>query len=197
MLTPWAEKTIKESADLTIGWSVCGIGDAQYQVHDFKSGGIVDLRERTCSCRVWQLTGLPCGHVVMVLTFLKQETSAHMALDAYKVDTYVRTYEECVYPIPEPRNWVMSEDMMIVRAPIMEKSQVGRPKNTNRIPSQGEEPIIRVCGRCGERGHNSRTCTSYVPLKKKQVKKGVGHRVVGPKRRKKPQQDYLTFDFTC
>ncbi|GKA83211.1 hypothetical protein Tco_0789959 [Tanacetum coccineum] len=33
-----------------------------------------------------------------------------------------------------------------------------RPKNTDRIKSQGEEPIQVRCSRCGVRGHNRTTC---------------------------------------
>ncbi|CAI9290613.1 unnamed protein product [Lactuca saligna] len=125
------------------GWSVSGVDNTTYQVHDFKSSGIVNLRENTYSCRYWQLTGLPCGHVIMVLTHLKNDHCAHMAIDAYKIETYRRAYEQAVYPLLELSDWEAPDELMIVNPPVMEIHQAGRPKNTNRIPSQGEEPKIR------------------------------------------------------
>ncbi|XP_023734142.1 uncharacterized protein LOC111882006 [Lactuca sativa] len=88
ILTKWAEDMVKKNKKGIQGWLVSGVNNTTYQVHDFKSGGIVNLREKTCSCRYWQLTGLPCGHVIMVLTHLKNDCCGHMAIDAYKIDTY-------------------------------------------------------------------------------------------------------------
>ncbi|KAL7597592.1 hypothetical protein Lser_V15G22038 [Lactuca serriola] len=47
VLTEWAEKVVRKNEERTIGWSVSGVSDAIYQVHDFKHGGIVDLRQET------------------------------------------------------------------------------------------------------------------------------------------------------
>ena len=44
----------------------------------------------------------------------------------------------------------------------MDNPQAGRPKNTDRIPSQGEEPRVRHCGRCGEAGHQRGQCKQPV-----------------------------------
>nr|KAJ0209570.1 hypothetical protein LSAT_V11C400169650 [Lactuca sativa] len=59
VLTEWAEKVVSKNEDRTTGWSVSGVSDAIYQVHDFKHGGIVDLRQETCTCKHWEGTGLP------------------------------------------------------------------------------------------------------------------------------------------
>ena len=82
ILTKWAEDMVKKNKEGIQRWSVSGVDNTTYQVHDFKSGGIVNLREKTCSCRYWQLTGLPCGHVIMVLTHLKNDHCRHMTIDA-------------------------------------------------------------------------------------------------------------------
>ena len=126
---------VKKNKEGIQGWSVSSVDNTTYQVHDFKSGGIVNLREKTCSCRYWQLTGLPCGHVIMVLMHLKNENCGHMAIDAYKIETYRRTYEQAVYPLSELSDWEVPDYLMIVNPPVMEIHQAGRPKNTNRIPS--------------------------------------------------------------
>nr|GFA49252.1 transposase, MuDR, MULE transposase domain protein [Tanacetum cinerariifolium] len=41
----------------------------------------------------------------------------------------------------------------------MDNPMPGRPKNTNRIPSQGEEPRIIHSSRCNEQGHERTTTT--------------------------------------
>ncbi|KAL3640507.1 hypothetical protein CASFOL_001715 [Castilleja foliolosa] len=40
---------------------------------------------------------------------------------------------------------------------------IGRPDNTSRILSQGEEPpLVKTCGKCKKKGHNRRTCKDPV-----------------------------------
>ncbi|XP_042756596.1 uncharacterized protein LOC111896233 [Lactuca sativa] len=88
VLTEWAEKVVSKNEECMTGWSVSGVPDAIYQVHDFKHGGIVDLRQETCTCKYWEVTGLPCGHVIMVLKHLKKTNFRHLTIDAYKMETY-------------------------------------------------------------------------------------------------------------
>ncbi|CAI9280984.1 unnamed protein product [Lactuca saligna] len=163
------------SVDRTTGWSVSGVSDAIYQVPDFKHGGIVDLRQDTCTCKYWEGTGLPCGHVIMVLNHLKKTNLGHLAIDAYKMETYRSMYEDPVYPLPELCDWEIPVEMMIVKSPIMDTRQAGRPRNRNRISSQGEEPIVRRCSRCDSTKHNAATCPELVPKKQKRLQKVVRH----------------------
>nr|KAJ0220118.1 hypothetical protein LSAT_V11C200067360 [Lactuca sativa] len=148
VLTKWTEKVVSKNEERTTGWSVSGVSDAIYEVHDFKHGGIVYLRQATCTCKYWEGTGLPCGHVIMVLKHLKKTNFGHLAIDAYKMETYRSTYEEPVYPLPEPCDWEIPVEMMVVKPSIMDTRQAGRPRNKNRILSQGEEPIVRRCSKC-------------------------------------------------
>ncbi|KAL7589138.1 hypothetical protein Lser_V15G39640 [Lactuca serriola] len=152
------------------GWSVSGINNTTYQVHDFKSGSIVHLREKACSCKYWQLTSLSCGHV-MVLKHLKNDHCGHMAIDAYKIETYRRIYEQTVFPLSELSDWEVLDDLMVVNPLVMEIRQAGRPKNTNHIPSQGEEQKIRRCSRCHHTTHNARMCKEIVPKNQSKSKK--------------------------
>ena len=186
VLTKWAEKMVEKTNDEIRGWSVSGVSDTVYQVHDFKSGGIVDLREQTCSCKYLDLTGLPCGHVIMVLSFLRKDNCGHLALDAYKIDNYQNTYEESVYPLPEARDWEVPHDFMVVNPPLMDKRQAGRPRNTNRIPSQGEEPIRRKCSRCGSTTHTARNCSALVPMRANNSRRRSRNLEVEPNEGKKP-----------
>lgn len=63
---------------------------------------------------------------------------------------------------------------MFVNPPVMEIRQVGRTKNTNCIPSQGEEPKIRRCSRFHNITHNARTCEKIVPNKQNKSRKCSG-----------------------
>ena len=78
--------------------------------------------------------------------------------------------------------------MMVVKPPILDTRQAGRPRNRNRIPSQGEEPIVRRCSRCDSTTHNAATCPTLVPKKQKRLEKLVRHQVVTQKEKGKGQK---------
>ena len=48
----------------------------------------------------------------------------------------------------------------------MVKPQSGRPKNKDRVRSQGEDPVPIKCGRCGNLGHKRERCRETLPKKK-------------------------------
>ncbi|CAI9279187.1 unnamed protein product [Lactuca saligna] len=81
------------------------------------------------------------------------------------------TYEESVYPLPKSCDWEISAEMMVVKPPIMDTRQAGRPRNRNHIPSQGEEPIVRRYRRCDSTTHNAMTCPTLVPMNQKRLEK--------------------------
>nr|KAJ0207898.1 hypothetical protein LSAT_V11C500268790 [Lactuca sativa] len=87
VLTEWAEKVVSKNEEHTTGWSISSVSDEIYQVHDFKYGGIVNLRQETCTCKYREGIGLPSGHVIMVLKHLKKVKFGHLAIDAYKMET--------------------------------------------------------------------------------------------------------------
>ena len=182
VLTDWAEKMVKKTEGLSIGWQVAGVNEHVYEVTDFKHGAIVDLRQGTCTCRYWQLNGLPCGHVIVVLSHLKKSNFGHFATEDYKMGTYRSTYVEAVFPLPEQRDWEVPDDLMVVYPPVMDTRQAGRPKNKNRIPSQGEERQPRHCSRCGSTTHNVARCGEILPMNPKKTRKsraGTGSRSKG------------------
>ncbi|XP_052621443.1 uncharacterized protein LOC128127114 [Lactuca sativa] len=106
----------------------------------------------------WQIDGLSCGHVIKVLTLNRYEDCSEFALKAYFTETLRKTYEESVNPLPSPSEWEIPDDLMIVKPPIMERRQPGRPRNNDRIPSQGERPIRHECSTCGHFGHTRNDC---------------------------------------
>lgn len=67
-----------------------------------------------------------------------------MAIDAYKIETYRRTYEEVIYPPPEHGDQEVPDDLMVAKPMVMEIRQAGRLKNTNRIPHKVKKDSKKV-----------------------------------------------------
>jgi hypothetical protein len=151
-------------------WKVLGIDkDRVYEVRDTKKRHIVDLEQGECTCRQWQLSGLPCGHVCAVGRFAGLTSVKKLAKAWFYNTTLKGTYEDMVYPLKDMTMWDTPDDIQVVSPPIVCNRRPGRPKKRNRIPSQGEVPTIIRCGRCGRPGHNRLTCNATIVIEKVEI----------------------------
>ncbi|RYQ85537.1 uncharacterized protein [Arachis hypogaea] len=67
----------------------------------------VNLHQRTCTCNVWQLTGMPCRHAVaaMYKIRLKPEEFVHKWLTMQSIRD---TYKHCIKPVNSEEYWIPS-----------------------------------------------------------------------------------------
>ncbi|KAL4289626.1 hypothetical protein GQ457_14G018530 [Hibiscus cannabinus] len=128
---------------------------------------IVDLDEKSCSCRKWDLSGIPCAHAISAIWFNKEHPEAYV--DAcYTVDTQKKIYEEAINPIRGKTSWPSST--FIPKPPIQQPKQPGRPKMKRKKESDELTPqkekfaklmkigVSMTCSKCGQQGHNKRSC---------------------------------------
>ena len=64
----------------------------------------VNIQDKTCSCRKWGLTGIPCKHVVFALNFLGLSAEDYFS-DWCKVETFLRCYNQLMSPINGKEMW--------------------------------------------------------------------------------------------
>ena len=72
-LTPYADRKIGNRVNKSLRWQVNLVTNMIFEMLDANKNGTVNLDDRTCSCRQWQLSGLPCGHVIAVTRKFKQD----------------------------------------------------------------------------------------------------------------------------
>ena len=89
---------------------------------------IVDINERTCTCRVWQVIGLPCTHAASFIGSIRQAKWENYVDCCYTTTTYLKAYRDGISPMPDKSLWEKAEDSPQVKPPEI-KPQVGRPKN--------------------------------------------------------------------
>ncbi|GJR77224.1 transposase, MuDR, MULE transposase domain protein [Tanacetum coccineum] len=92
-------------------------------------------------CRKWKLSGIPCCHVIAVGKVMGCTDCSELALGWFRKTTLYSTYQELVYPVGEPSTWQCPDGLQVVKPPNMNFRPSGKPKNTNRMKSQGEELI--------------------------------------------------------
>lgn len=132
----------------------------------------VNLSQRTCSCRYWQLSGLPCCHAISCIYKASKQLDDYIA-KCYTISEYNKTYSHVLQPIEGPRSWP-NADMPRPEPPTYVKMP-GRPK-TQRTREVGEQPkgtklsrvgIKMTCRLCGKSDHNSIRCPKKPEAKNK------------------------------
>ncbi|XP_012851396.1 PREDICTED: uncharacterized protein LOC105971096 [Erythranthe guttata] len=127
----------------------------------------VDLLERKCSCKKWDLSGIPCKHACSAIWCRNEESESYVH-NCYKVETYLQVYEPPILGFNGPELWPKSSLEAPLPPNYIEKA--GRPQRLRRRepdepPAPGANPhrlrgIKRnnKCKTCGGTNHNSKTC---------------------------------------
>ena len=124
---------------------------------------IVNLQKRECTCRYWQLSGLPCCHAISSIYKSSEKLDDYIA-PCFTKTAYMKTYAHVLQPVEGPANWPISD--MPRPFPPAHVKMPGRPK-TQRRREQWEKPkgtklskvgIKMTCRLCGNSTHNSRKC---------------------------------------
>jgi len=62
---------------------------------------IVNLQERTCSCRQWQVSGIPCKHALAFITSLSDAPIENYVDLYYSVEKFKVTYSQLIPAMPD------------------------------------------------------------------------------------------------
>ena len=110
---------------------------------------------------------MPCAHAMTAIKIGHMDAYEYCSI-YYKKQTYIDTYKGIINTVGNPDEWEISTQVgqIEVEAPI-EKRKAGRPKKTGFL-SRGEFRKHNIkCGKCGEYGHNKKTCRNRAVVKDK------------------------------
>lgn len=147
--------------------------EIRHQGHQF----VVDLKNKTCNCRRWELTGIPCVHACRAIAHRKEKdvTAIDYVDNYYTVETFQKSYAHSINPMPGPEMWKKTSLVKVL--PPTEKRGVGRPKKARRrqpdelskkasergsattnasVTQMPRQPHKVKCSVCGGLGHNAR-----------------------------------------
>ncbi|GJT16006.1 transposase, MuDR, MULE transposase domain protein [Tanacetum coccineum] len=67
----------------------------------------------------WQLSGLPCGHLIAVMRHLRQSSANQFAFSCFKTSVWRASYNEVIYDVGHPSEWDKPDGLIIVLPPVM------------------------------------------------------------------------------
>ncbi|XP_020191193.1 uncharacterized protein [Aegilops tauschii subsp. strangulata] len=128
-------------------------------VFEVRGSGIfvVNLANWECTCRRWQLSGLPCMHAVAVFSRIGRSFYDYCS-KFFKIESYHMAYSGTILPIPDMDTFDFSAGATIP-PPKPRTSDKPRRKrfNPNKVTT-----LIRLCSRCKQAGHNKATCEALL-----------------------------------
>lgn len=166
VLAPSAEKRMIEAINHASIYQVLRSDEVEFEVLSAERSDIVNIGTHCCSCRDWQLYGIPCSHAVAALISCRKDVYA-FAEKCFTVASYRQTYAEEMHPIPGRIEWRKTGEG------IDDETQVVRPPKFRRPPGRPEKKRICLedlnrekhtvhCSRCNQTGHYKTTCKAEI-----------------------------------
>ncbi|XP_060178761.1 uncharacterized protein LOC132608954 [Lycium barbarum] len=100
-------------------------GDDGFEVPVGQDKYIVKLEMRRCTCRMWDIFGIPCTHGIRALQYLKRDPLREIHW-WYTKKAYLLTYHHKIQPVPSEKFWTVDPAHAMYPPNMM--SQVGRPR---------------------------------------------------------------------
>ena len=159
----------QKTTGLEMNMTLCSGTTAEISYLDKEKRGWrypVDLEARTCSCRQWQITGLPCIHALFFITSLPGPAGniQQYVHDYYSVARFKATYAYALPAMEGKQQWDMVDPGFKLCAPVLKRA-AGRPRKSQIRPCSkgaGLGARKRKCTRCGGSGHFGKYCDNTV-----------------------------------
>ena len=131
---------------------------------------VIDLDTQECSCRKWQLTGIPCCHAISSIYFCLERPEDYIPT-YFRREAYITCYEPIINPTNGTNMWPTTNFDDIL--PPKFRVPTGRPKNKRRkeVDEKHKKQTTNTtkmsrkggkvkCWKCGTLGNNARSCNS-------------------------------------
>ncbi|XP_059629643.1 uncharacterized protein LOC132272530 [Cornus florida] len=141
LLCPTIATDLKNIMDDCRHCSTTKAGDDIFEVYYKGVNEGVNLSNRTCSCREWDVKGIPCIHAIACI--ISERGQPENYVDSfYHRETYFRTDYHIIYPMPL-RNLQREVGTDPIHPPIV-KPVTGRPKKIYKMKLMQEEEELVV-----------------------------------------------------
>ena len=136
-----------------------------YEVDNEYERHVVNFTIKCCSCRVCDLTGIPCKHSVAAI-YKNLERPEDYVHSCYGKDAYMAAYKEMITPLCSQDEWIETNQPAHV-APIVYKPATNEKEKKDADEQNNPYKVFRSnrpikCGFCHKEAHNSRRCKAGI-----------------------------------
>ncbi|CAI9265825.1 unnamed protein product [Lactuca saligna] len=114
-------------------YQVLPSGLNQFEVRGTTIAYEVDLEERTCSCRLWQLNGIGCVHSVATISFMNRDVESYVD-KMFSSITYMKAYKFRLAPMNGSNLWPATD--YTPPLPPVRRAMPGRPATKRKRMQQ-------------------------------------------------------------
>ena len=180
LLCPRIRKKLEENKRQYRFWNCQHNNEKKFEISLGDIAYTVDMEARTCSCRMWQLSGILCPHAINAIYFLKDKPDKFVD-EVFLKKTYAATYKHYMEPMNGQNMWPKSSMAPVL--PPAARRLPGRPKKARRMEfhenpkSTGKlsrKGCQMKCSNCGKPNHNKSTCKISATEKPVLPKKKIG-----------------------
>lgn len=125
---------------------------------------VVNLHDRTCSCRAWQVSGIPCKHAIAFITSLSNAPLENYVDLFYSTDKFRAVYGQLIPAMADKSQWPKLSHDFFMHPPLL-KATAGRSQN-ERYKSCSEKKRTKgqhQCPICKGYGHHWHNCKNGNP----------------------------------
>ncbi|XP_075110256.1 uncharacterized protein LOC142181256 [Nicotiana tabacum] len=180
LVCPRIMDKIEETKEQTLDCEQIEAGNGIWEVHEGLEIYVTKLKEKVCTCRKWDVTGIPCRHGVSAIMTARREPEDFVH-PFYHVSTFKKAYSGTIIPIPDQSQWEIAPGDPIL-PPEASDNKPGRPRKSRKKGI--DEPInpnkVRKfdypheCSNCHEIGHNKKTCKNPSKPRQKRIVQNNG-----------------------
>jgi hypothetical protein len=80
---------------------------------------MVNLYDRICSCRQWQVSGIPCKHAIAFITSLNNAPLEKYVDMYYSINKFRAAYGQLIPAIVDKREWPKSTHRFFIHPPLL------------------------------------------------------------------------------
>ncbi|GJS56766.1 calcium/proton exchanger [Tanacetum coccineum] len=125
IITPSVRKELEKLKDYLRLWEVFPSGYREFEIKKLNEGYGVNLETHKCTCRLWDLTGIPCIHGVVANAFLMKDPVDGVS-ECCSKRAWQNSYSSFILPVGGQSMWVKSG--LPPPMPPKKRTMPGKPK---------------------------------------------------------------------
>ena len=83
-------------------------GERKYEVDYRQQKFVVNLREKTCGYKKWDITSILCHHAISAILHEGSKIKDYVNY-CYTIEKYKKSYEPIIHPVPSIKQWIRTQ----------------------------------------------------------------------------------------